>query len=251
MLRIILMAIASVSAVLGQTPSFDVASIHSTNRVGEGRRREKIDINPGTVTMTNVSLKSAIRWAYHVMDYQVSGPDWLGSERFDIAAKSAGQASEEQLRLMTQALLADRFKLAFHRQTKELPAYVLLIAKGGIKFHESQQTEGEPDLKADKGRLSVEVKGVPATQFVEMLSNILRAPVINNTGLTGRYDAKVDIGKYVGDLPKEGSGGGAPFDPSAMIITGLQEELGLKLESKKMPLDLLIVDHMERVPIEN
>jgi uncharacterized protein (TIGR03435 family) len=131
---------------------------------------------------------------------------------------------------------------------------VLLVAKGGIKFHESQQTEGEPDLKADKGRLSVEVKGVPAAQFVEMLSNILHAPVINNTGLTGRYDAKVDIGKYVGDLPngpKEGSGGSSPFDPSALIITGLQEELGLKLESKKVPLDLLIVDHMERVPIEN
>src|SRR5260370_28818176 len=102
MLRIILIAMVCISAVLGQAPSFDVASIHSTKSVGEGRRREKIDINPGTVTMTNVSLKSAIRWAYHIMDYQVSGPDWLGSERFDIAAKSADQASEDRLRLMTQ-----------------------------------------------------------------------------------------------------------------------------------------------------
>jgi uncharacterized protein (TIGR03435 family) len=84
-----------------------------------------------------------------------------------------------------------------------------------------------------------------------MLSNVLHAPVINNTGLAGRYDAKVDIGKYIGDLPKEGSGGAGQFDPSAMIITGLQEELGLKLESKKVPLDLLIVDHVERVPAEN
>src|SRR5579864_5159273 len=134
MLRIIPVAIACISAALGQAPSFDVASIHSTKGVGEGRRREKIDINPGTVTMTNVSLKSAIRWAYHVMDYQVSGPDWLGSERFDIAAKAADQASEEQLRAMLATLLTDRFKLSYHRQTKELPAFVLLVARGESSF---------------------------------------------------------------------------------------------------------------------
>jgi uncharacterized protein (TIGR03435 family) len=148
-------------------------------------------------------------------------------------------------------MLAERFKLTFHRQTKELPAYLLVVAKGGIKFNESQLAEGEPDVKPDKGRLSVEIKGMSASLFVETLSNVLHAPVINNTGLDGRYDAKVDIGKYIADAPKEGSTGGAPFDPAALIITGLEQELGLKLESKKMPLDLLIVDHVERVPIEN
>jgi uncharacterized protein (TIGR03435 family) len=247
MLRIILVTGLLVSAAKGQAV-FDVASIRASQigRGGEGSRREKVQISPGSLNMQNVSLKSAIRWAYHVMDYQVSGPDWLNFERFDIAAKAAEPASEDQMRMMLQALLAERFKLALHRETKELPAYVLVVAKGGLKFHESQ-TEGEPVLNPDKARMGVEVKGVPATQFIEMLSNILHAPVINKTGLEGRYDATVNVGKYMPD----GSAGAAPFDPVSMVMTALQEELGLKLESKKMALDFLIIDRVEKVPVEN
>jgi uncharacterized protein (TIGR03435 family) len=228
-------------------PVFDAASIRaSENGKGEGNRRESIQANPGSLNMRNVSLKSAIRWAYHVMDYQVSGPPWLGDQRFDIVAKSAGPAPESELRSMLQALLAERFKLALHKETKELPAYVLVVAKGGIKFHESQE-EGEPAAEPDKNHLTVSLKKVPASQFVEMLSGILHAPVINNTGLEGRYDATINIGKYIADAtPKDGI-----FDPIPMIMTGLQEELGLKLESKKMSLDLLIIDHAEKIPTEN
>jgi len=122
-----------------------------------------------------------------------------------------------------------------------------VVAKGGIKFHESQITDGEPVTNADKVSMTVEVKGVTAMQFVEMLSNILRAPVINNTGLAGRYDAKINVSKYIPDgSAKEGA-----FDPISTILTGLQEELGLKVESKKLPLDLLIIDHAEKIPVEN
>jgi len=122
-----------------------------------------------------------------------------------------------------------------------------VVAKGGPKFHESQTTEGEPVVNADKGRMSVEVKGVSATQFVEMLSNFFHAPVINNTGLTGRYDARVDVAKYIPD----GTAKETPFDPIATIMLGLQEELGLKVESRKMVLEFLMVDHVEKVPVEN
>ena len=88
------------------------------------------------------ALKSAIRWAYHVMDAQVVGPDWLANERYDIMAKAAGPAPEAELRVMLQALLAERFKLAVHRQTKEMSAYALTVGKNGPKFHEI------PDRKA-------------------------------------------------------------------------------------------------------
>jgi len=242
MLRIPI-ALVFLSAAMAQ-PVFDAASVRASQA---GDRREGIQANPGSLNMRNVSLKSAIRWAYHVMDYQVSGPDWLGFERFDIVAKAAGPAPEAELRTMLQALLAERFKLVLHKETKELPAYVLLVAKGGIKFHESKE-EGELAMvpPPDKNHLTVNLKRVPASQFVEMLSSALHAPVINNTGLEGRYDATLDIGKYMSDTPKDG-----PFDPIPMIVTGLQEELGLKLESKKMPLDLLIIDHAEKVPVEN
>jgi uncharacterized protein (TIGR03435 family) len=233
-----------ISAAMAQ-PVFDAASVRA-NQFGKGQ--ESIQANPGSLNMRNVSLKTAIRWAYHVMDYQVSGPDWLGYERFDIMAKAAGPAPENELRTMLEALLAERFKLTVHKETKELQAYVLTVAKGGIKFHESKE-EGELAVgpPPDKNHMTVNLKRVPASQFVEMLSNALRAPVINNTGLEGRYDATIDIGKYMADAaPKDG-----PFDPIPIIITGLQEELGLKLESKKMPLDLLVIDHAEKVPAEN
>jgi uncharacterized protein (TIGR03435 family) len=232
----------------GAQTAFDVASVRaSQGGRGEGSRRENIQASPGSLNMRNVSLKSAIRWAYHVMDYQISGPDWLGFERYDIAAKAAGPVPEDQLRLMLQALLAERFKLTLHRETKELPAYLLVVAKGGIKFHESQIADGEPVVTPDRASMTVEVKGMAATQFVEALSNFLHAPVINNTGLAGRYDAKINVSKYIPD----GSAKETAFDPISTILTGLQEELGLKVESKKLPIDLLIIDHAEKVPAEN
>jgi uncharacterized protein (TIGR03435 family) len=236
-----------ISAAAAQ-PVFDVASIRSSQigKGGEGSRRENIQASPGSLNMRNVSLKSSIRWAYHVMEYQVTGPDWLGFERYDIVAKANGPASEDQLRLMLQALLAERFKLTLHRETKDLQAYVMVVAKSGIKFHESQDS-GEPAIERDKSMTAVHFKRVPASQVVDMLSNILHAPVINNTGFTGYYDATIDVAKYMQDHPASDS----PADIMPILINGLQEELGLKLESKKMPLDLLIIDHAEKVPVEN
>lgn len=247
MLRILVGVLFIRAAVAQLMPPlvFDVASIHASQGA-EGSRRENIQASPGSLNMRNVSLKSSIRWAYRVMEYQVTGPDWLGFERYDIVAKANGPASEDQLRLMLQALLADRFKLTLHRETKDLQAYVMVAAKSGIKFHESQES-GEPAIERDKSMTAVRFKRIPASQVVEMLSNVLHAPVINNTGLTGYYDATIDVAKYMQDRPATDS----PADIIPILITGLQEELGLKLESKKVPLDLLIIDHAEKVPVEN
>jgi uncharacterized protein (TIGR03435 family) len=248
MLRIIPVTVLSVTVLMisaaAAQPVFDVASVRaSQSGRGEGDWRDDIQASPGSVIMRNVSLKTAIRWAYHVMSYQVSGPDWIENDRYNISGKAAGPASEDELRLMLQALLAERFHLAFHRQTKELHAYEMVIAKGGAKFHESQ-VEGEPIVNPDKSRMTVDVKGMPASQIVDVLSRMLHSPVINNTGFTGRYDATVNIARYMPD-------GTTPFEPIATIILAMQEELGLKLESKKMAIDLLIVDHAEKIPAEN
>jgi uncharacterized protein (TIGR03435 family) len=228
-------------------PAFEVASVHVSQigrGGGEGSRRENIQFTPDTVTMRNVSLKSAIRWAYHVFDYQVSGPDWLQSERYDIVAKAAGPVTEDQLRTMLQTLLADRFKLELHHQTKELAAYVLVVAKNGPKFHESE-TAGESSIQPDQKRMSVTVQRTPLSQLTEMLSSVFRAPVVDMTGLKGKYDVTLNLSKYVGDMQP------AHDDPLSIFMAGLQEELGLKLESKKMPIDLLIIDRAEKVPVEN
>jgi uncharacterized protein (TIGR03435 family) len=246
------------TAAFGQSanapaPAFDVASVKASQSgtAGGPRRRENIQVSPGTVTMRNVSLKASIRWAYHVTDFQVSGPDWLDSERYEIAGKAAGPATEEQLRLMMQALLQERFKLALHRQTKELSAYVLVVGKNGPKVHETK-TEGEASIDVNQRQLSVSVQRAPVSQLVEMMSNMLRAPVIDMTGLTGRYDITLNVAKYAADMAARGQSiESAPADPLALISMILQEEFGLKLEAKKMPLDVLIVDHAEKVPVEN
>jgi uncharacterized protein (TIGR03435 family) len=185
------------------------------------------------------------REAYHVLDYQVSGPEWMGSTRYDISAKAGEAVKEDQLRVMLRALLAERFKLTLHPETKEMAAFVLVPAKGGIKVHESQ-TEGEMAVEAGNGK-SITLKGVSAEMFLEELSNGLHAPVINKTGLEGRYDATIDIGKYFGEagLIKDGS------DIVSIMLTGLEQDLGLKVESKKLPIELLVVDHAERVMGEN
>jgi uncharacterized protein (TIGR03435 family) len=243
MTRSIFIALLMAEAASAQ-PSFEVASVRASP--GEGNRHENIQTSPDSLSMRNVTLKSAVRWAYHVMEYQVSGPDWMNFERYDISAKAAEPASEDELRLMLRVLLAERFKLTLHRESKELQAYVMVVAKGGIKFHESQG-DGEPAFEPDKSLTSVRFKRIPASQIIEVLSKILQAPVINNTGLTGYYDATIDIGKYMQDRPASDS----PADILPILINGLQGELGLKLESKKVPLDLLIIDHAEKVPVEN
>lgn len=251
MLPVILLLAAS--AALAQEPdaptlAFDVASVKPGQPIPPGIDRiQPIRVSPGTVTMRNVNLKTCIRWAYHVTEYQVTGPDWLDSQRFEIAGKAAGPASEVDLRRMMQALLKERFKLEFHRQTKDLAAYVLTVGKNGPKAQESK-SEGEMAMDINRGQFSVTVQRAPMSQLVDMLGNAFRAPIVDMTGLKGRYDLTLNIAKYAADLEGHNAG---PQDPLNLIAMVLQEELGLKLEPKKMPLDLLVVDHAEKAPLEN
>ena len=247
-MRIFFLTVIAAAVALGQTadaPAFDVASVKQSVGGGrEGFRRENIEATPGSLTMRNITLKACIAWAYHVTEIQVSGPDWMGNERYDIAAKAAGPANEAQLRVMLQSLLADRFHVQLHRQVKEMSAYVLAVGKNGPKFQESK-TDGEMAIDPDRKTLTVTAHRVPLSQLVDMLVRIYQMPVIDQTGLTGRYDVTINAAKYI---PQSGA---RPTDPLSLIETGLQEELGLKLEARKMPVDLLIVDHAEKAPIEN
>jgi len=240
-------------------PAFDVASVKVSQttpvgRDGGGRGlpggrggRGSIQASPGGLTMRNVTLKNAVRWAYHVSEYQVSGPDWLDSARYNIVARSPGPASEEQLQLMLQSLLADRFRLVLHRQTKEFQVYVLSPGKNGPKLQESTST-GEGSIETTPGRMSVVVQRTPLSQMIDMLTPILGAPVVDMTGLKGKYDITVNLADYMADMQ---SAGGVPADPLSIVKAALEEKLGLKLESRKMPLDVLVVDSAEKIPTEN
>jgi uncharacterized protein (TIGR03435 family) len=251
---------------LGQTPAapaFDVASVKATELSragGEGSKRQSVNTSPGSLIMRNFSLKSCVQWAYNLKDYQVSGPGWIESERYDIVAKAADPVKDDELRRMLQALLADRFKLVCHRETKELPVYALGIAKEGLKMKPSVG-EGESNFKPAKGlnRFSLVMEHTSMPQFADLLSQPLQRPVVDQTGLTGGFDFTLDLAKYLGmDMSQgprpEGDGMTKPVGLSTIegaVIMALREQLGLKLESKKSPIDMVVVDKAEKVPTEN
>jgi len=260
------LALLAAGGAAGQTPdarpAFEVASVKvsentPTGRDGGGRGlfgfggrggRGSIQASPGSLSMRNVTLKNAVRWAYHVSEYQVLGPDWLDSARYNIVARVSAPASEEQLELMLQSLLADRFKLVLHHQSKELQVYVLSVGKNGPKLQESTSA-GESSIDTQMDRMSVVVQRTPLSQMIDMLTPVLGAPVLDMTGLKGKYDITVNLAEYLADMQFAG-GGGAP-DPLAIVKAALEEKLGLKLESRKMPLDVLVVDSAEKIPTEN
>lgn len=223
---------------------FEVASIKPSqagNMDREGNRREDVDTAPGSLTMRNVSLSSCIRWAYGVQRSQVSGPAWVDSERFDIAAKAANPASEDQLKVMLQALLGDRFKLTLHRDSKIVSLYALVVAKNGPKL---QASEGEGKSKRVGNAVKGSFEQTSLPEFAEYLSVPFRAPVVDMTGLKGRFDFKTDFSGFF--VP-----GSSLDDLPGFISTAIQEQLGLRLESRKAPLEILVIDHAERVPSEN
>jgi uncharacterized protein (TIGR03435 family) len=235
------LAVCASVALAADAPAFDVASI----RPSEGGR-EAVDIVPGSVTMRNARLANAIRWAYNVLDVQVSGPDWLNSTRFDIVAKAGTAAKEAEMRAMMQRLLAERFKLELHRQTKEINAMVLTVAKGGHKLKEVDQ-EGSPSFST--GKLNLTGKGATIAQLITFLSREIRLPIVDQTGLAGRYDYFMDINAYITEEMKQQQG--PPVEAPSIIANALQGQLGLKVEAKKMPMEVLVVDKMEKAPTEN
>jgi uncharacterized protein (TIGR03435 family) len=228
--------------------TFDVASIKSsrTSANREGGRRERIEAAPGSLIMGNVRFQTAVRWAYHVQEYQVMGPGWIGEERYDIVAKAGAPVPEADLRRMLQTLLAERFQLVVHRQTKEMSAYVVTVGKNGHKLQEST-SEGAMDVKP-AGPMVATVQRADLDELASMLSQPLRAPVVNMTGLKGRYDFKVDMAPYI---TPEVTSAKSPMELIGVGITAMQEQLGLKMESKRVPVDLVIIDRAEKLPIEN
>jgi uncharacterized protein (TIGR03435 family) len=207
--------------------------------------------------MTNTTLKGIIMGAYDVREYSFSGPDWLSSVRFDINAKyppeESAQISPEQRRLarrlMMQNLLAERFKLETHRETKMLPGYALLVAKKGAKLKPAEKPDGTSMSTSDT---SLNGFGMTVANLANMLGSVLQGPVADMTGIDGRFDMKLEWSADDARRAGGGDGGEAKSpDTRPSIFTALQETLGLRLESRKVPVETLVVDRIERTPTEN
>jgi bla regulator protein BlaR1 len=264
-------------------PSFEVASVKVNN--GGGGWPQSLYSRNGRFVATNISLKSLLQMAYGLKDSQIAeAPSWTNTEKYDIEAKPDDAVIEAlqkltspekfngQVNLMIQSLIRDRFKLASHYETKELPVYVLLVARNGPKFHEAAITPTGSTPPNPRGPSSVPPKGsyirmggrgqldaVDANldMFIDVLSQQIGRIILNQTGLKAKYDFTLkwtpdeghpEMFKGAGALPSEAA---PPPDTSGpTIFTAMQEQLGLKLEAQKSSMPVLIVDHIER-PTEN
>lgn len=232
----------------GQTPrpTFEVATVRPSAVPESVRKpdREHVQLLPGRLLLGNVRLSTCLQIAYNIRPVQISGPDWLRDTFVDIVAKSATPVPESEIRMMLQNLLADRFRLKLHRETKPVDSYILTVGRNGPKLQESTK-EGAGKLQGSKNVLRVE--GATMEEFVGVLTQPLGSPVLNQTGLTKRYDFALDMTPYV----PESNPGDPPPGRAGALITPLHEKLGLKLESKKAPIEILVIDHMEKTPTEN
>lgn len=265
----------------GAGPTFEVASV-KLNNSGDGR--VLLQNQPGgRFTATNVTLRLLIRNAYQLQEFQITGgPSWLNDDRFDIVAKAeslpdaptpAPGMGPTPLQLMIRALLAERFKLAVHTETKELPIYALILARSdgrlGPDLHHSD-TDCAAFAAAGRGRGrgalpqppqpgermpcgirigmgTMVIGGTSLSQFASSLSMFVGRTVLDRTGLTGAFD--INLAWTPDQMPQRPSGAPEPppIDPNGpSIFTALQEQLGLKLDSQKGPVDVLVIDRAER-----
>lgn len=251
--RAVLNVLAFASCVLGQpstSPAFDVASVKQNTvgiNEGPGHGPENVNRTPGGLTMQNVRLSSALKWAYQLQDDQISGPGWLKLERYDIFAKMGTPVPEAELRRRLQSLLADRFKLKCHRETKVLSTFVLEVAKNGPRLEKSVG-DGESVITAvgkPQPGFTLDLLNTSISQLADRISSSMGAPVVDETGLSDRYDFTLDMSRYL-------QGGSLnPEDIPSILSQAVQEQLGLRLTPKKLPVEILVVDHVERVPTAN
>ena len=225
-------------------PAFDAATV----KMGGPVEGDLIYINTGkilngVVTLANATLSDCLKFAYSLTtDDQIAGPDWIKQKmvRFEVTAKAAPETPADQLMPMLQALLKERFQIAMHTEQREMAHYELVIGKNGPKLKDSTVSPAEATGAA---RLDgIKSNRMTMNKLASLLSRMTRMPVLDKTGLTGFY--QFDL-RYADERqPTENQIG-----PS--VFTAVQEQLGLKLESKKSPVEVLVIDHAEKVPVEN
>ena len=222
-------------SLAAQSLRFDVASVKPADPDGSWQ----ISVPHGRFTAANCTLLRLVRFAYDLQDHQISGgPGWLDSAKFTIDATvdratvvPSGRAAYPVLRPMVRVLLAERFKFLAHTETREETVYNLIVDKGGSRLRQ----ESEPgSLRIAKGELIG--TGAPMAFLVGQLSEQLGRPVIDKTGLTAHYDFSL---KWSPDPDAAETSG-----PS--LFTALQSDLGLKLQSTRAPVEILVIDHAEK-----
>jgi uncharacterized protein (TIGR03435 family) len=290
-LRPAILALVCLFAFAQDKPEFEVASIKSAPPlVGGSQVNIGVHVDGAQVNITSLSLKDYLRTAYQVKDFQIVGPDWMGQERYALSAKLPSPDMRNKIPEMLQNLLIERFKIKLHRESREFPVYALVVAKGGPKLKEAAaETEapssgpssdgggvnvnvnaGQAGVRIDRGHGSffafgdnqIEGRKLPMPDFVDILWRFTDKPVIDNTELKGAYDfvIKLTPEDYRAMLIRSAIAAGVALPPEALralemssgdSLTSALQVLGLKLDSRKAPLDVIVIDQAEKKPIEN
>jgi uncharacterized protein (TIGR03435 family) len=242
-------ALCALTALLGaEQPRFETASVKPADRCSMQN-----SIDPGMITLNGDPLKVVLAEAFGVKMDQIVGPSWLDADCFAIVAKMPEGATRDQVPAMFQAFLTERFHLAAHKETRSSPGYALMVDKNGPKFKESEAGQvrflSAPGASGIKGPVSMAL-------LARTVSLRLRCPVEDLMGLKGKYDIDVSwtpdraiepLGSYAAGLPEVAAPSGAAVD----IFTAFRDSLGLRLERRKEQVEVLVIDHIERVPTEN
>jgi uncharacterized protein (TIGR03435 family) len=285
MIRVFAALFCSVALACSQ-PAFEAASIKPA-KPSARQRRPGLEGGPGTsdpgrIRYSNISLRDLIMVAYRVRGFQLSATDAkaLDAKTFELIAQLPPDATQAQLRIMLQNLLTERFHLALHRERKLMPVYTLVIAKGGPKLTDSAEKtdavdaddfdplppappnelevhdDGYPNVPAREGSWLVALRSGYArthqlnasmADLAGILSNQLEKPVIDATGLKGRYEFTLSWLAAVPASPPTAS----PADPGPDLFAAVQQQLGLKLEASRATVEVLVIDHFDRDPVEN
>jgi uncharacterized protein (TIGR03435 family) len=236
------------AALLGQ--SFEVVSVKPSDPNGPGT---VIQFPNGSAFQADgITARDCLAFAYEIQPFQVSGgASWIGSQRYDITAKMPADAAGAprtperiaRMRVALQALLAERFQLVVHRETRTMPAYTLVAAKSGFKL-KATTDDGHGSWSSGRGKLKAQRTSIDA--FARYLSGILGNPVTDATAIKGVFDLTLEW--VPDDVQSPGKAGGEAAEPSAgpSIFAALQEQLGLKLETKKTPVEMIVIDRIER-----
>jgi len=213
--------------------------------------------DPGLVTMRNIDLFSLVAMAYGLHRYQLSAPDWLNSARFDISARVPQGIDVDQYRRLLQSMLAERYHLAIHHESREMRIYDLTVAKNGPKMkpatHQSASADGlqppqphaTPPVPGYHGAVFLNIPALSMPRLAEYLSGFLDAPINDATGLQGDYEIRLRTA--FGGTSSEPTGDAA----SLSLFDALPEQLGLRLVSRKDQVDVVVVDRMDKSPTEN
>lgn len=233
---------AVVPQLLAQSPEFEVSTI-KVNQSGSGGSNFPT-LKNGTLSAQNVSLGMLVQAAYDLSALRIVGPNWLDSDRYDVAGKAPQGVPDSELMPMLQGLLKERFQLSSHHELKEMPVYEMIIAKEGFKM--SPFDPAHPPVPPRNRAGSVIMGAGTMPQLARMLSRQAGKPVLDKTELDGRYAYVLNFSPFSAQTAESASDAALPD-----LFTAVQQQLGLRLESRKDSIDVLIIDHAERVPTGN